>query len=83
MLAYLRHYVLPDGTHDLVFCVNNLSRFPQPVELDLSRYVGCTPVELTGGVLFPPIGALPYLLTVAGHGFYWFGIDGQREDVMS
>jgi maltose alpha-D-glucosyltransferase/alpha-amylase len=23
-------------------------------------------------VRFPAIGELPYLLTLAGHGFYWF-----------
>jgi maltose alpha-D-glucosyltransferase/alpha-amylase len=23
-------------------------------------------------VRFPAIGQLPYLLTLAGHGFYWF-----------
>jgi maltose alpha-D-glucosyltransferase/alpha-amylase len=23
-------------------------------------------------VPFPEIGELPYLLTIAGHGFYWF-----------
>jgi maltose alpha-D-glucosyltransferase / alpha-amylase len=23
-------------------------------------------------VRFPRIGELPYLLTIAGHGFYWF-----------
>ena len=23
---------------------------------------------------FPPIGELPYLLTLPGHGFYWFQI---------
>ena len=32
------------------------------------------PHELTGGVPFPPIGELPYLLTLPGHGFYWFSI---------
>ena len=57
---------------DLVLCVNNLSRFPQPVELDLRRFEGYTPVELTGRVDFPQIGVLPYMLTLAGHGFYWF-----------
>ncbi|MCW2881010.1 MAG: trehalose synthase [Sphaerisporangium sp.] len=57
---------------DRVLCVNNLSRFPQPVELDLRRFEGVTPVECTGGVPFPPIGELPYLLTLPGHGFYWF-----------
>lgn len=29
-------------------------------------------MELTGDVRFPPIGEWPYLLTIAGHGFYWF-----------
>jgi maltose alpha-D-glucosyltransferase/alpha-amylase len=57
---------------DIVLCVNNLSRFPQPVELDLRRFDGWTPVELTGRVEFPQIGVLPYMLTLAGHGFYWF-----------
>ena len=57
-----------------MLCVNNLSRFPQPVELDLRRGRAACPVELTGGVPFPPIGQLPYLLTLPGHGFYWFSI---------
>jgi maltose alpha-D-glucosyltransferase/alpha-amylase len=57
---------------DVVLCVNNLSRFPQPVELDLRRFEGYTPVELTGRVQFPQIGVLPYMLTLGGHGFYWF-----------
>jgi maltose alpha-D-glucosyltransferase / alpha-amylase len=61
-----------DISADTVLCVNNLARFPQPVELDLSRYEGWTPVECTGGVAFPPIGELSYLLTLPGHGFYWF-----------
>ncbi|MEU5382210.1 alpha-glucosidase C-terminal domain-containing protein, partial [Streptomyces sp. NPDC001588] len=53
-------------------CVHNFSRFAQPTELDLSRFNGRHPVELIGGVPFPAIGELPYLLTLAGHGFYWF-----------
>ncbi|MEV6152690.1 maltose alpha-D-glucosyltransferase [Nonomuraea sp. NPDC052129] len=57
---------------DRMLCVNNLSRFPQPVELDLRRFVGVSPVETMGGVPFPAIGELPYLLTLPGHGFYWF-----------
>ena len=57
---------------DIVLCVNNLSRFPQPVELDLRQFEGYTPIELTGRVEFPQIGVLPYMLTLAGHGFYWF-----------
>jgi maltose alpha-D-glucosyltransferase/alpha-amylase len=67
VLTYIREY----GT-DRVMCVNNLSRFPQPVELDLRAYEGVEPVELLGGTPFPRIGELPYLLTLAGHSFYWF-----------
>ena len=51
--------------------MNNLSRFPQPVELDLRRWEGVRPVELLGGVRFPQVGELPYLLTLGGYGFYW------------
>lgn len=80
VLAYLRRWPSDNGTEDVVMCVNNLSRFPQPVELDLSEHNGDVPVELTGGVSFPPIGELPYLLTLPGHGFYWFQIDHPTED---
>jgi maltose alpha-D-glucosyltransferase/alpha-amylase len=59
---------------DVVLCVNNLSRFPQAVELDLRQWEGSEPIEMTGGSHFPAIGELPYLLTVAGHGFYWMRI---------
>jgi len=59
----------------VVLCVSNLSRFPQPVELDLVRYDGYTPIELAGQVRFPRIGELPYLLTLASHGFYWFSLE--------
>ncbi len=69
VLAFVREF-----GDDRVLCVNNLSRFPQPVELDLSKYQGCMPVELTGLVHFPLVGELPYLLTLAGHGFIWFAL---------
>jgi maltose alpha-D-glucosyltransferase/alpha-amylase len=64
---------------DVVLCVNNLSRFPQPIELNLQQWAGYTPVELTGHVQFPNVGQLPYLLTLAGHGFYWFQLSAPAE----
>ena len=66
---------------DIVLCVNNLSRFAQAVELDLRRWEGVQPVELLGGSQFPRIGELPYLLTIAGHGFYWFRLPLPTEGV--
>jgi len=80
VLAYKRRWTRPDGHEDIVLCVNNLSRFPQPVELDLSEHRGTTPVELTGGVHFPQVGELPYLLTLPGHGFYWFQLATVGDD---
>ena len=59
----------------VVLCVNNLSRFAQPVELDLRRFEGRTPVEMLGHVHFPRIGELPYLLTMAPHSFLWFTVE--------
>jgi maltose alpha-D-glucosyltransferase/alpha-amylase len=69
VLAYVREW---EG--DTVLCVNNLSRFAQPVELSLQRFEGRTPIELLGRVPFPRIGELPYLLTLGPYGFYWFQI---------
>ena len=63
-----------------MLCVNNLSRFPQPVELDLRDHIDAVPIELTGGTRFPRIGQLPYLLTLPGHGFYWFDITGANPE---
>ncbi|GAB2818208.1 maltose alpha-D-glucosyltransferase [Lentzea nigeriaca] len=80
VLAYKRLWKRPDGREDIVLCVNNLSRFPQPVELDLSEHRDYTPLELTGGVKFPAIGELPYLLTLPGHGFYWFQLVEAGDD---
>lgn len=67
ILAYISEY---EG--DVILAVFNLSRAAQPVELDLSAYKGRVPVEMLGRTSFPPIGELPYLLTLPSHGFYWF-----------
>ncbi|WP_439650350.1 maltose alpha-D-glucosyltransferase [Microtetraspora malaysiensis] len=81
VLAFIREL-----GNDRVLCVNNLSRFPQPVELDLRRFEGSTPVECMGGVPFPAVGELPYLLTLPGHGFYWFTLpvppDAAQKDAV-
>ena len=67
VLAYLREL----GS-EAILCVGNLSRSAQPVELELKKYRGRVPVELLGRTAFPPIGDLPYLLTLPAYGFYWF-----------
>ena len=47
----------------------------QAVELDLSWYNGRRPVEMFGRSRFPKIGELPYLLTLAPRGFFWFRLE--------
>jgi maltose alpha-D-glucosyltransferase/alpha-amylase len=65
---------------DLVLCVHNLARSAQAVELDLGAFRGRVPVELFGNSRFPAIGELPYLLTLARRGFYWFGLEEEGEE---
>ncbi|MEO8565328.1 MAG: maltose alpha-D-glucosyltransferase, partial [Betaproteobacteria bacterium] len=74
VLAYFREY-----EEEIVLCVANLARTAQPVELNLGRFKGRVPVELMGKTAFPPIGDLPYLLTLAGHGFLWFRLAASAD----
>src|SRR5579872_2134844 len=74
ILAYLRR----DGDEQIL-CVANLSRFAQPVDLDLPELEGLNPVEMLGYVEFPPIARQPYRLTLAPYGFFWLELHGQPE----
>ncbi|HEY6452432.1 MAG TPA: maltose alpha-D-glucosyltransferase [Steroidobacteraceae bacterium] len=71
VMAYVREYAA-EGRSETILCVANVSRFAQAVELDLSQFETRVPVEMLGGAAFPPIGQLPYLLTLPPYGFYWF-----------
>ena len=80
-------FLLPDNPKVLVFLrrheaetilvVANLSRFSQPVEIDLSRFAGSVPMEVFSRNFFPSIKKAPYLLTVGPHGHYWFAFQSQ------
>jgi len=70
VLAFIRAH-----ENQLILVVTNLSRFVQYVELDLARFKGSVPIELFGRTPFPPIGDLPYLLTLGPHGFFWFSLE--------
>jgi maltose alpha-D-glucosyltransferase / alpha-amylase len=67
IFAHVRRY-----EEDVVLCVHNLANSAQPVQLDLGRFEGLIPEEMLGRTRFPQIGTLPYLLTLAPRGFYWF-----------
>jgi maltose alpha-D-glucosyltransferase/alpha-amylase len=73
ILAYIRaHDDQLNGSSETVLCVANLSRFSQPVSLDLSRFSGRVPIEMLGYVKFPPITERLYVLTLAPYSFFWF-----------
>lgn len=79
------HFLKPDNTKvitylriygdNILFIINNLSPTSQYVELDMKDYNGWLPVDMFGGTIFPRIGELPYLVTLAPHGFYWFKLE--------
>ena len=71
ILAYLRDLDRGDGTHETVLCLANLSRFAQPVSLDLAAYAGADPVEMLGYVSFPTITSESYSLSLAPYSFLW------------
>jgi maltose alpha-D-glucosyltransferase/alpha-amylase len=75
IFAHLRTY-----EDDVMLCVHNMARSAQAVELDLSAYEGRYPVEIFGRSRFPRIGELPYLLTLAPRGFYWFQLTEATEE---
>jgi maltose alpha-D-glucosyltransferase / alpha-amylase len=63
---------------EIILTVANLSRFVQCAEIDLAEFKGRVPVELFGQTEFPPIGDLPYFITLGPHGFYWFKIEAAQ-----
>jgi maltose alpha-D-glucosyltransferase/alpha-amylase len=67
ILAYLRRM-----ENEEILCVANLSRFPQPIALDLAKFDGMKPIEMLGYVEFPPIGTQPYPLNLGAYDFLWF-----------
>ncbi len=84
VLAYVR-----EDENTTILCVANLSRFAQPVTLDLSEFEGMTPVEMLGYVEFPPITKAAYNVTLGSYGFFWLelqpspdraALDEARED---
>lgn len=67
VLCYARQY-----QDEVILCVANLSRSAQATELDLSAWKDRIPLEMLGRTHFPAIGELPYMVTLAPYGFYWF-----------
>jgi maltose alpha-D-glucosyltransferase / alpha-amylase len=74
ILSYvLRH------ENEIILVVANLSRFTQPVELDLSAFKNLMPVELFGRTKFPVITDTAYFFTLGPHNFFWFSLEARPQ----
>ncbi len=74
VLAFLRRH-----ENETIVVVVNLSRFAQSVEIDLSRFSGCIPIEMFSRNPFPSIKKSLYVLTLGPHSHYWFVLQPQSE----
>ncbi len=78
ILAFVRRY-----QGETILVIANLSRFVQPVELDLSEFAGHTPVELMGRVDFPVVEERPYVLALGPHAFMWFTLEAPPPEELT
>ncbi|KPJ86270.1 MAG: alpha-amylase [Spirochaetes bacterium DG_61] len=77
ILAFLREY-----SEERVLVVVNLSQFSQAVELDLSAFSGVVPIEIFSKNRFPVIKETPYQLTLGGHSYFWFLLEGKKTEIV-
>lgn len=77
VLAFTRTY-----NDETILVVVNLSRFAQPVELDLSEYKECKLKEVFSGNHFPAIRAdSPYFFTLSQYECLWFLVERNTQAV--
>jgi maltose alpha-D-glucosyltransferase / alpha-amylase len=86
-------FLLPDNSKVLAFLqkhetqtmlvLANLSRFAQPVEIDLSAYEGMVPVEVFSRNKFPAIKRAPYFFTLAPYDHCWLALEAAAPAVQA
>ena len=74
VLAFVKEF---DGEKILILA--NLSRFAQPLELDLSRWSGLRPTEVFSHNRFPTITDAPYFFTMGPHDYLWLTLDPETS----
>ena len=68
VLAFTRSY---EKETLLIIC--NLSKYPQPAEINLREYNGFVPVEMFSRISFPMIREdQPYFFTLSAHSYQWY-----------
>ncbi len=72
VLAFIRQF-----EDENIVVVVNLSRFSQSTQLDLSRFSGCSLMEVFSQNYFPRIKKTPYPIMLGPHACYWFAVRSQ------
>jgi maltose alpha-D-glucosyltransferase/alpha-amylase len=73
IIAFTRSY-----GGETILVLANLSRFPQAAELELEGFEDYVPMEMFSHNKFPRITDLPYLFTMAPHGYFWFVLQKEQ-----
>jgi maltose alpha-D-glucosyltransferase / alpha-amylase len=77
VLAYTRTF-----EDETMLVIANLSRFPQPVELDLDEYKGFQPVEIYSKNKFPSVkDNTPYFFTLEAYGCQCFVMQKTHPEI--
>ena len=77
VLAFTRTY-----EDETMLVIANLSRFPQPVELDLDQYKGFQPVEIYSKNKFPGVkDNTPYFFTLEAYGCQCFAMQKTHPEL--
>lgn len=77
IFAFTRNY-----EDETMLIVANLSRYSQPVTLELGSYTGQTPIELFSKNKFPSIKSdQPYFLSLSAYECQWFQLEKKLPDV--
>ncbi len=80
VLSFIREYTDEEtGQSQTILVVVNLSKRTQFAELNLQDYQGMVPVELLGHTSFPPVGELPYFITLAPYAYHWFALSSEKS----
>lgn len=78
VLAFTRTY-----EEETMLVIVNLSRYSQPVELDLEQYNGSTPTEVFSRNKFPSVRETPYFFTLGPYDCYWFSLERTNKQALA
>ena len=77
VFAFTRTY-----EEETILVLVNLSKFPQPAEVDLSDYKGYNLIEVVSRNKFPKVKEDGYyFFTLAAYAFHWFALEKTKDEI--